>query len=419
MSKTNYTLSQKVGSDGRSQILVRFVAGKNDVWRGKTGVYIKPDNWDKRQNYPRASRRDQADIAECRRVQRRLDDLSRILGERYNEDKVHGKDWLTSVLSALKWNDYGLLSTSKSDFSMMRISDSYELMIATELGNGIITESTAKQYTCVKDKVKAYEDGNGGIRVGDFNTEAFNGFFNFCRVTYDLSDNTISDIRAKLLRWWHWCQRHDDMLPNLKDADKTKGRVYGTPYYFTKEERNKLYHAAMPNCKIESARDTFVFQCLIGCRVSDLHTLTKANIVGDNIVYIAHKTVRSNPVTISVPLHPIAKEIIRKYYGMQKTLVVIDNHKTYDARVRKAIKAAGLDVMLTIRDRHSGQPKQVMLSEVASSHMARRTFIGCLYEAGFRESDICSMSGHKEGSISIQRYRKVSDERKRKMIDSI
>ena len=66
-----------------------------------------------------------------------------------------------------------------------------------------------------------------------------------------------------------------------------------------------------------------------------------------------------------------------------------------------------------------GLPKQVMLSEVASSHMARRTFIGCLYEVGFRESDICSMSGHKEGSLSIQRYRRVSDERKRMMIDAI
>ena len=95
------------------------------------------------------------------------------------------------------------------------------------------------------------------------------------------------------------------------------------------------------------------------------------------------------------------------------------HHETFKRRLRKAIKVSGIDCMITVRDCHTGQPKQVMLSEVASSHMARRTFIGCLYEVGFRESDICSMSGHKEGSLSIQRYRRVSDERKRMMIDAI
>ena len=59
------------------------------------------------------------------------------------------------------------------------------------------------------------------------------------------------------------------------------------------------------------------------------------------------------------------------------------------------------------------------LSEVASSHMGRRNFCGNLYDAGFRETDIAAMSGHSEGSKAIARYRKVSDETKQRMIESL
>ena len=104
---------------------------------------------------------------------------------------------------------------------------------------------------------------------------------------------------------------------------------------------------------------------------------------------------------------------------MRQSLIIRHKNHTYIGRIREAIKVAGIDRLVTIRDSHTGEQVQKWLSEVASTHMARRTFIGCLYEQGFRESDICSMSGHKEGSVSIQRYRAVSDERKQKMIDSI
>lgn len=78
-----------------------------------------------------------------------------------------------------------------------------------------------------------------------------------------------------------------------------------------------------------------------------------------------------------------------------------------------------IDHVVTILDPVTRLEKQVKLSEVASSHMGRRNFCGNLYEAGFRDSDIASMSGHSEGSHAIARYRKVSDETKQRMIDSL
>ena len=50
------------------------------------------------------------------------------------------------------------------------------------------------------------------------------------------------------------------------------------------------------------------------------------------------------------------------------------------------------------------------INEIASSHMARRTFIGNAY---FKVTDpnlIGKMSGHVEGSKAFKRYRKIEDE---------
>lgn len=421
MSKLNYRLSTKVDGNGKSQILVRFVASNKEMWRGKTGIWIKPDNWDKRQNYPRASRRDQADIAECRRVQAKLDDLTRFVTERYKDDREHGEKWLTELLSRLSWDNGGLLNKSGSDFATMVLSASCRMMVETCMADKMFTKGTAHGYIDIAKKMERYEKEHGCVRVGEFNAQTLDDFLSFCRENYSLADNTVYDLRVRVMRWWHWCRSKDNTLIDLPPtAGKVRGKAYGTPYYLTKEQRDILYHAPMPSKDIEETRDAFILQCLVGCRISDLRTFTPANIKGDYLEYIAVKTLHSHPETISVPLHHIAKEIIDKYKGSGWLAPAsLAHHETFKRRLRKAIKVSGIDCMITVRDCHTGQPKQVMLSEVASSHMARRTFIGCLYEVGFRESDICSMSGHKEGSLSIQRYRRVSDERKRMMIDAI
>lgn len=420
MSKTNYTLSSKVGSDGKSQILLRFVGSKKEIWRAKTGIWIKPENWDARQNYPHAARRDQSDIAECRHVQAKMDSLTRFIVKRYNEDKVRGKEWLSNLVASVKWNGTEITSENTTDFSSMTLSQSCRLMTDTELNNQSFTKATSLGYYDLSNKFAVFEGLYGDTSVAEFDADCLEKFMAHCRVEYKLSDNTMYDLRVKIMRWWRWCiDRDTSLLPMPSTAGKVRNKTYGTPYYLTKQQRDMLYHAKMPNKKVEHMRDVFILQCLIGCRVSDLFSLTKDNIKGDSIEYIAQKTLHSNPQTITVPIHKTAKEIIEKYKGGENIVNMRYRHETHTRLLRKAIKFSGIDCLITIRDKRTGQPRQAMLSEVATSHMARRTFIGCLYENGFRESDICSMSGHKEGSLSIQRYRRVSDERKRLMIDSI
>ena len=109
--------------------------------------------------------------------------------------------------------------------------------------------------------------------------------------------------------------------------------TYGTFYYITIDERNKIYRTNLnrhPQLAIQ--RDIFVFQCLIGCRVGDLIKFTKQSIINGAIEYIPRKTKEGRPLTVRVPLNPTAKKIAARYRSLDsdKLLPFISEQKYND-----------------------------------------------------------------------------------------
>ena len=232
--------------------------------------------------------------------------------------------------------------------------------------------------------------------------------------------NQIKYVKA----FWHWLLRvKRARLDDIFLTYTMEQAVYGTPFFFSNEDRKKLFEADFserPELAVQ--RDIFVFQSLVGCRVGDLLRMTKSNIVdGKYLQYVAGKTKNHSGRVVTVPLHPTAKIILERYKDTEgdKLLPFISNQNYNDA-IKEMFKAVeDIDHTVTILDPVTRLEKQVKLSEVASSHMGRRNFCGNLYDAGFRDADIASMSGHAEGSKAISRYRKVSEQQKQKMIDSL
>ena len=60
-----------------------------------------------------------------------------------------------------------------------------------------------------------------------------------------------------------------------------------------------------------------------------------------------------------------------------------------------------------------------MLYEIASSHLARRTFVGNLYKQGKDPNLIGALSGHKEGSRAFARYREIDEEMKKELVNML
>ena len=124
---------------------------------------------------------------------------------------------------------------------------------------------------------------------------------------------------------------------------------YGSPVYLTLDDVDVIAKADFSDDKeLEIQRDIFVFQCNVGCRIGDLLRLKKRDIINGAVEYIPTKTIKERAKTVVVPLNAMA-----------------------------------------------------------SSHMARRTFIGNIYKLVKDPNLVSALTGHVEGSRAFNRYRDI------------
>lgn len=421
--KTTYTLSKKTRPDGSSEIMVRFIGTAMEIFRGKTNLYINVDLWDQSSGMPRTNMRTPQLRSECRHIATKLTNLDTKLQDSYASSRNHSKEWLKDKLASMQWNGDDPILSKHTELALMRLDDAMMLMVEEKTREHLIGYGTIKFYSIITHKLTRYCDMTGK-RICDMDDDGIESVVRYFREEMkrgrECSDNYISSTCKSFGRLLNWVRKKDRTIA-IGDMPKIRQLTYGTPFYIGKETRDALYDAVMPRRELEEARDMFILQCYIGCRYSDLISFTYSNIHNGTISYIATKTIGREPTTISVPLHKVATDIIDKYKGMNgEYLTPRVNITAMNNRLKQVFRhCPQADISVTIRDMHSGHQRIARLSEVASTHMARRTFVGILYEMGYRESDICALSGHKEGSISIRRYRKVTEEIKRNMIDAL
>lgn len=230
--------------------------------------------------------------------------------------------------------------------------------------------------------------------------------------------NTISGMMKKLRTIFIWAVDNDKTTNNPFKKYTIDDCVYGTPFYISIDERNRIYHTNLSrHPKLSIQRDIFVFQCLIGCRIGDLYTLTRDNLICDAIEYIPRKSKDGRPITVRVPLNTVACEILRRYTDYEgPSLLPLISEQKYNKAIKQIFLAAGLKRKVTILNPLTREPEQHPIWEVASSHMARRTFVGNLYKQVKDPNLVGALSGHKEGSKAFARYRDIDEEMKTDLV---
>ena len=198
--------------------------------------------------------------------------------------------------------------------------------------------------------------------------------------------NYVSDMLIRLRSFYVWLNDNGHTYNDPFKQYKIAEIVYGTPIYITTDERKQLAEADMGD----------------------------ANIIGDCIEYVPRKTRDDRVVTVSVPLIGAAKELIRKYLDENRgTLFPFISEQKYNVYIKAAFRKAGLTRMVTTIDQRTRQNVQVPICDLASSHMARRTFIGNVYKSVKDPAIVGAMSGHKDGSRAFARYRDIDMDIKR------
>ncbi len=239
------------------------------------------------------------------------------------------------------------------------------------------------------------------------------------RIPKPRGNNTLIDCFCRIRTFFLWCHSNKRTANRPFDHFHIEECTYGTPIYITLEERNKLYDADLSEYgQVEIQRDIFILQSLIGCRIGDLYRMTKQNIINEAIEYIPRKTKEGNPVTVRVPLNDRAKAILNKYKDVEgNRLLPFISEQKYNDAIKKAFELAKLNRIVTILDPLTGEEVKKPLYEEASSHMARRTFIGNIYKKVKDPNLIGALSGHKEGSKAFARYREIDEEIKKELVN--
>lgn len=236
-------------------------------------------------------------------------------------------------------------------------------------------------------------------------------------------ENTVITLMKKLKAFFNWLYESDKTSNRPFDGFKIGTEKYGTPYYISVDERNLIARTPMPTKHLETQRDIFIFHCFVGCRVSDLIKLTEANITEGILTYTPHKTKDEGEqaVVARVPLHENAIKLIEKYRGTDKKgrLFPFISPQKYNDAIKEVFTIAGITRNVETRNARTGEMEVRPINEIASSHIARRTFVGNAYRKVSDPNIIGKMSGHVEGSKAFSRYRNIEDETLKNVIDLI
>jgi len=271
-----------------------------------------------------------------------------------------------------------------------------------------------KHLKTIYNKLKAF---NPNTTFDKLDAQYLTDFQNY--LFKKISKNTtISELRC-LRAFYGYANLHGWTKNQPFKGFEIGAESYGDPVYITVDERDKLFFKDIPNESLARVRDIFVFQCFIGCRVGDLVMLKKSNIINGCIEYIAGKTKDDKPRVARVPLAEKAKTILARYDEPDGRLLPFISDQKYNNYIKELFHYVKINRIVTVRNPKTGKDKQVSIADIASSHMARRVFIGGLFGKGVKDSIIASMSGHVPNSKAFSRYYKVEQADQQKAISLI
>lgn len=424
------------------EVMARFHSGKIDQY-AKTSVFVTSSFTDRNGNkketwkdggivIPRISYADEKSV-EIKKLlgeaKEKLFAIENYVEESYSDMVMRAekpkKGWLQSVINKVMCRNCG--GSSGSDNSQNGILVSYALEMFIGSDRQTLSQGSLKQFKLLLKYIKEYEKKNGTTLMLDETTPDMLHDFRKSFTANGKSENYATSILRMMRTFYRWANGLSRSFPiepmtsnNPFERYSVGSEQYGTPFYLTIDERNALQDADMGSERLERQRDIFVFQCLIGCRISDLYALTKESVIRDAIEYIPRKTKEGRPITVRVPLNDRAKAIIAKYADCDgEGLLPLVNMQQYNEDIKEMLRIAGITRSVTILDPVTREEVKRPICEVASSHMARRTFVGNLYKQVKDPNLIGKLSGHVEGSKAFARYRDIDEDIAKELVSML
>jgi len=468
MATFYYELSKKEDSKGFREILVRLRNGNDYDLRAHTKVFITKHNFDRKSGII-VSNKIGNDTELHKKKRDKLtslcDYIRKAIQESEKED-IKGS-WLKDRIKEFYNNGKKKENQENACKSFANITEEF---INERIKNKKMSPSLAKDMWCAARVALRYEafrreteDKNFSFNIDSVTKDDVEGLIDYFRNESNLQKEYPETYKRILSTYPNGRgtygnriqQRGNNTLIKKMERIRTifkyaieKGYITKNPFfgislgqesyktepiYLTLEERDTIANANLMELynqrqdkrgmgikyisNLSIQRDIFLFQCYVGCRVSDLKTFTENNIVINTegvkvLVYTPKKTARKTGIQARVPLKPKALELIEKYKGVDRKgrLFPCVSTQEYNRDIKKIFSLIGITRKVEVVNPKTDNSEWIPLNEIASSHLARRTFIANLYVKVQDPNLIGKMSGHKKGSKAFFRYRREEDE---------
>lgn len=440
-------ISRKTDLSGNAEIMLRLSVSRKTTIRLKSGIYVDAKRFKgDRFVYPRAM---SDETIALRTIENRLYQMEQMIVEACNtmEESKLTKEFFEEAIDRFNHPEkYVKIEEKVKEMSFFDLFDMFIGIQKTDwpTKHCIVLKHTLQRYELYRkqEKIRPYK-----LNVHTFDLNTLKDFEWFIRHEFEVykkypkiydikfvgkfgerqtprpvskGSNTVVGLFKRLRSFFNWMNEkgYSNSKP-FAEYNGVRTEVYGTPYYLTIEERDRIADFDLSeHPQLEIQRDIFIFQCLIGCRVSDLLDMTPISIVNDAVEYVPQKTKGKRPLVVRVPLNSRARALVEKYKGKdpQGRLFPFITSQKYNDALKKIFTLCGINRIVLILNSATGEEEPHPLNEVASSHIARRTFVGNLYKKVKDPNLVGALSGHKDGSKAFARYRDIDEDIKRELV---
>lgn len=397
--------------NGKSNIFFRLSYGAFDMVNGKKryrpleyyiSESIDPKFWDKKDG--KAIRKGFAQFSEFNAMLDNIENEVHNIVRRLSNDGIELTHETIRVEVDKLLNKEPVTSTSQK-MELMSFIDHF-------ISNCNRTDGTKRTYRQVEKDLREYQDKHNIALTFERIDVDFHASYVKTLKSRSFSPNTIG-TRIKILKTF-MNEAYERNLHNSMDFKKkmfSKPNEETTSIYLNIKELTEIYKLDLSkNNILDNVRDWFLIGSYTGLRFSDLSKLTKENFTEDTIEITTQKT----DTSVSIPLHPIVSEILKKHdYSLPKLL---SNQKFNEHIKTIALRAKIKEPILIEQTKGTLKTKQsVSKHTLVTAHTARRSFATNAFIAGIPPIQIMKMTGHKTEK-SFLKYIKISNKENAKKL---
>lgn len=361
------------GKSDPQTIYIRLRDGRKIDFSYSTGLTISPKNWSNTTNWIIQ----RADFHNKRNLEKNLIELeSLILGER-NERISKGlpinREWFESLL--LNWQ--GKANDGASDIltaEIMRYKD--ELPNRIRNGKKGVAQGTLRNYNTTVTRLRKFEAAQKKqFRIIEVDLSFHANYLKYASNVLGLAPYSIGrDI--KHIKTVCLNARENGIEINEQIRSKNfyapSDKTLFTTLNISELELIKQFKGSD---YLENARDWLIIGCWTGCRVGDLMSLTKKNVVftkegRKKIQYTQSKTGK----LVNVPMHKDVEEILERLGDFPRPISSVK----FNDYIKKVCQRSGLTYMehgtLQNPQTHRKETGKFEKWQLIKSHTCRRSF---------------------------------------------